>query len=76
MLAYLCMLTVFGIFGNKWESRKNSNVVVSEQILISHISLLIERNIHEYLQILTPFLNIPVLYISHTDPLIGRTNGA
>ena len=22
MLAYLCMLTVFGIFGNKWESRK------------------------------------------------------
>ena len=21
MLAYLCMLTVFGIFGNKWESR-------------------------------------------------------
>ena len=54
----------------------NSNVVVSEQILISHISLLIERNIHEYLQILTPFLNIPVLYISHTDPLIGRTNGA
>ena len=22
MLAYLCMLTVFGIFGNKWESRR------------------------------------------------------
>ena len=25
MLAYLCMLTVFGIFGNKWESSNDDD---------------------------------------------------